>query len=441
MRRFWKWCGVPALLAAALVLAADDGQGQQFQVRQPGGAPGAPPGGGMDPDAMWNMMSKGQDRINLNDPANAWMKSMREKRGQAIPPDGVLTKDMFKTEYQQRMAQGSGFSGKSGRDGGFGGRGGFGGPPGMTSAPGAPPVVIQGGPGGFPAPAPGGAPGADSSQMFESMFLRSDKNGDGRITMDEASDRLRGSFALYDKNGDGAIDRTEFAAYMTDRMSNGGRGGPGGPGNFGGPSGTNPFQPGFPPQAGNWQGGPPPGDWSQNRDDRSGRDKRRGEEEEDPRPVVYRYGKLPKEIPDWFEKLDTDHDGMVGLYEWRRAGRKTETFVEMDLNGDGYLTADEWLRFSKLQLEKKPGDDDEEGGGTPTISRYSSGGPPSSNTPGGPPRGLDIKGKGGDGKGGPNGFGNFGKGDKGGRDKGGDKGGRDKGGEKGGVKRNPFTGG
>src|SRR5262245_1997737 len=108
MRRFWKWCGVPSVLAGALLLlAADDGQGQQIQFRQgPGG--GGPPGGGMDPDQIWNMMSRGQDKINLNDPANAMMKQMRERRGQPIPPDGMLTRDMFKAEQQQRIAQGGG---------------------------------------------------------------------------------------------------------------------------------------------------------------------------------------------------------------------------------------------------------------------------------------------------------------------------------------------
>lgn len=444
MRRFWKWCGGTALMVAALVLIAEDGRGQQFQMRPAGG-----PGGGaptMDPDAMFNAMAKGQNQINLNDPANAWMKGMRERRGQAIPPNGIITREMFKTEFQQQMAQGGGFGGKGGGGfggkgdrGGFGGkgdRGGFGGPPGMT--PGGP-VVIQGGPGGF-VPGAGGAPGADQNQMFDSMFQRADKNGDGKITPDEASDRLRGAFAQYDKNGDGALDATEFRAYMAERMAGGGGGpggGRGGPGGLGGPMGGNQFQPGAFPQPA-WQGGPMPGgDFNPNREDRPNKDKRRGgDDDEDARPVVHRYGKLPKELPGWFEQLDTDKDGMVGLYEWRRDKRKTEAFVEMDLNGDGYLTADEWLRYSRAQLEKKPGDDDEEGGGAPTISRFA---PMGDGAKGGNQFKMEFsKGKGGDMKGGgPPGFGGKGGGDKGGREKGG-KGGEK---EKGGGKRNPFTGG
>jgi hypothetical protein len=62
---------------------------------------------------------------------------------------------------------------------------------------------------------------------------------------------------------------------------------------------------------------------------------------------------LPKEVPSWFEDRDTDRDGMIGLYEWRRAGLATKDFVAMDLNGDCYLTADEWILHEKMKLEKK----------------------------------------------------------------------------------------
>jgi len=279
--------------------------------------------------------------------------------------------------------------------------------------------------------------GGDPNQMADFVFQRSDRNADGKITPDEANGRLRESFAQYDKNRDGAIDKAEFQAYMADRMAQGGGRGPGGPGGpgggpngFGGGMGGPQFGQGFQPP-GNF-GGPPPAITGGDPNGEGKKGKRRGggdDDEEDARPVVYRYGKLPKEIPSWFEKYDTDKDGMVGLYEWRRAGEKTDKFVEMDLNGDGYLTADEWLRFSKAQLEKKPADDDEEGGGTPTISRYGSGSDGNKGK-GGDGMKMEFKGKGGDGKGFP------GRGEKGGGR--GEKGGK---GEKGGGKRNPFTGG
>src|SRR5205085_918923 len=71
------------------------------------------------------------------------------------------------------------------------------------------------------------------------------------------------------------------------------------------------------------------------------------------RPVVYRYGKLPtKELPSWFVELDTDKDGQVGLYEWR-GKRPLKEFKEYDLNGDGFITAEECLAVQKVQDGKK----------------------------------------------------------------------------------------
>jgi hypothetical protein len=70
--------------------------------------------------------------------------------------------------------------------------------------------------------------------------------------------------------------------------------------------------------------------------------------EEDRRPTVYRVGKMPKDLPSWFEQLDTDQDGQVGLYEWKAAGRPVSEFVAMDRNGDGFITVEEALRYQKV---------------------------------------------------------------------------------------------
>jgi hypothetical protein len=69
--------------------------------------------------------------------------------------------------------------------------------------------------------------------------------------------------------------------------------------------------------------------------------------DEESRPVVHRPGKLPKGLPDWFAKLDTDGDGQVGLYEWKEAGRSLEEFRKLDRNGDGFITVEEALRAVK----------------------------------------------------------------------------------------------
>lgn len=95
---------------------------------------------------------------------------------------------------------------------------------------------------------------------------------------------------------------------------------------------------------GNWGG---PGGWDQNGSgwgQRPGFEKKETEEE---RPVAMRYGKLPKGLPGWYDENDTDKDGQVSLYEWRKAGMDVKEFQEMDLNGDGLVTADEYLRFAR----------------------------------------------------------------------------------------------
>src|SRR5207248_7408241 len=66
------------------------------------------------------------------------------------------------------------------------------------------------------------------------------------------------------------------------------------------------------------------------------------------RPVVYRAGKLPKDLPKWFVELDQDGDGQISLAEWRRAGKSLEEFAKYDRNEDGLLTPAEVLRYEAL---------------------------------------------------------------------------------------------
>jgi len=71
--------------------------------------------------------------------------------------------------------------------------------------------------------------------------------------------------------------------------------------------------------------------------------------EVDERAIVYRYGNLPKGIPDWFTSADKDKDGQVSLVEWRAAGKPTAEFRKLDMNNDGLITAEEWLRGKRVQ--------------------------------------------------------------------------------------------
>ncbi len=72
----------------------------------------------------------------------------------------------------------------------------------------------RGGPGG-----PGG-PGGERGKFFETA----DKNGDGKLTQDEAPPELWARISKADADGDQAVTREELGAAMR------GRGGPGGPG-------------------------------------------------------------------------------------------------------------------------------------------------------------------------------------------------------------------
>lgn len=323
MGRYRKWLVVPGLLLIALGLCTEESNAQR----------GGPP----DPEAMWARMSQGKDSIDLNQ--NPFMKSMIERGGDPLPPNGILTKEQFVTGMQKKMAAGGGGFGKGGR--GMGG-------PGMD---GPQPTIIVNGAVVQPAPAMGGGGNTD---FIASRFQQMDLNKDGFITMDEASDRMKATFPQIDKNGDGRIDLGEYTAYANERMAGGMGGGRGGPPNIGGDPNAQQFQ--FNPQQPGGFPGAPQFDASGGRGGRQNR-----EEDDTTRVAVHRFGKLPKELPSWFEKLDTDKDGMVGLYEWRRGGEgPTSKFVEMDLNGDGYLTADEWIRYTKMSLEKK--DDGESSG-------------------------------------------------------------------------------
>lgn len=57
-------------------------------------------------------------------------------------------------------------------------------------------------------------------------------------------------------------------------------------------------------------------------------------------------------LPDWFTTLDADKDMQIALHEWRKGGKSIAVYMEMDLDGDGLLTREEYLRFVQM-TEKK----------------------------------------------------------------------------------------
>ena len=61
----------------------------------------------------------------------------------------------------------------------------------------------------------------------------------------------------------------------------------------------------------------------------------------------------PYELPAWFKDLDTDHDGQIALYEWRKAGKALAEFRLYDLDDDGFITPEEVSRYMQSHPDPK----------------------------------------------------------------------------------------
>jgi Ca2+-binding EF-hand superfamily protein len=270
-------------------------------VGQPGGGFGQPGGGKGGGGGMGNMMADPRmfDWLSKKTPGFiviADQKMLQDPLQQFANEHGItsgqITREQFATFatwYQDKLASGQ-ISLPN-----YGGKGG-------------------GGPGG-------GKGNMDPDAMAEQRFKQMDRNGDGFLTEDEMNDKMKVAqpngeplWKKFDTNKDGKLDLAEYKAYFKEAVA----------------------------QWGNNNGGPI-----------SGVEGVIMEEEWEKRPVVFRAGKLPKElmpggVAGWFAQLDTDNDGQVGYYEWRKSGKSYEEFNAMDRNGDGLLTPEEVMWYMKI---------------------------------------------------------------------------------------------
>jgi hypothetical protein len=163
----------------------------------------------------------------------------------------------------------------------------------------------------------------------EDAFRKHDKDSDGQLAYAEMPDNLKSVWTTYDTNKDGSINLDEYKSFYRDRMQirlQEQAQAQGQKGEVNSVDGLPPDQEAAPAT------------------------------EEDKRPTVYRFGKLPKELPPWFAELDTYKDGQIWLSSWVNAGRSVEEFKAMDRNDDGLLTVEEYLGYARANAIKSPGE-------------------------------------------------------------------------------------
>ncbi|MFO0796283.1 MAG: hypothetical protein U0804_02335 [Gemmataceae bacterium] len=297
------------------------------------GGGGFPQGGGgggrrspFDPESQWATLlqqSGGTDYVDfsrISPDTRAMSKMFADRMGtQPYPESGVMTKDQFLdfAARNQELARAKMGGGQPGGQQGFGQQGfgqqGFG------------QQGFQMQPGGFGGQGFGGK-GGSSEEEIERRFKAGDRDGDGKLSPEEASERTRSMWNEYDTNRDGFVSLDEYKSLQL-RLAGGG-------GNNGQPQYGSDFR-------GTGEGG-----------GYGGPGGRREEKKDDFSNVGIRYGKLPPGLPDWFAEYDQDKDGQINMYEWRTVGGKTVAeFRELDANEDGFIAPLELIRVTATKAE------------------------------------------------------------------------------------------
>lgn len=190
---------------------------------------------------------------------------------------------------------------------------------------------------GRPNPPPPGGGGSQPSidQMVE-RTKQFDTNGDGKLSKDEAPDRMKENFDRVDSNGDGAIDETELRQMfaVVARMQGGQ---PGQPGRR--PEGDKPGEPGRRPDG-----------------DKPAEPGRRPEGDKPGEPSRRPDGNRPDGNRDpgaFFKQLDKDGDGKLSKDE--APERMRERFADMDKDSDGFVTQEEMRAAFAARMREQGG--------------------------------------------------------------------------------------